>query len=250
MIKGIKFASVPVTDQDRALEFYTKKLGLRILTDAPFNDDQRWIELGFPRAETKLVLFTAGGAPETDRRVSQHHVRLGRRGSNGEDPERQGRGIRAGAAEGRLGHRGDLPGSGRQQVRAVDAVRATLLPPFRSHRIPCRSGTAGTASAAGRSLTGHDGRHHLARGDRQDHPAPAAGGVGPIQLYRRPGAGHLRLRRLYVPNRRAVGIRPGAADVGCEGVPEPAADVRADHRDRLHRIVHRARRRAHRRSSP
>jgi catechol 2,3-dioxygenase-like lactoylglutathione lyase family enzyme len=58
MIKGIKFASVPVADQDRALEFYTKKLGLRIITDAPFSDDQRWIELGFPRAETKLVLFT------------------------------------------------------------------------------------------------------------------------------------------------------------------------------------------------
>ena len=47
-----------------------------------------------------------------------------------------------------------------------------------------------------------------------------------------------------------VGIRPGAADVGCEGVPEHAADVRPDHRDRLHRIVHRVRRRAHRRSSP
>jgi catechol 2,3-dioxygenase-like lactoylglutathione lyase family enzyme len=58
MIKGIKFASVPVVNQDRALEFYTKKLGLRIITDAPFSDDQRWIELGFPRAETKLVLFT------------------------------------------------------------------------------------------------------------------------------------------------------------------------------------------------
>ena len=34
MIKGIKFASIPVTDQDRALEFYTKKLGFRVLTDA------------------------------------------------------------------------------------------------------------------------------------------------------------------------------------------------------------------------
>lgn len=61
MIKGIKFASVPVTDQDRAVEFYTKKLGLRIITDAPFSGSQRWIELGFPRAETKLVLFTAPG---------------------------------------------------------------------------------------------------------------------------------------------------------------------------------------------
>jgi lactoylglutathione lyase len=60
MIKGIKFASVPVTDQERALQFYTRKLGFRVVTDAPFGD-QRWIELGLPRAETKLVLFTAPG---------------------------------------------------------------------------------------------------------------------------------------------------------------------------------------------
>ena len=58
MIKGIKFASIPVTDQNRALEFYTKKLGFRIVTDGPFDDNQRWIELGIPRAETKVVLFT------------------------------------------------------------------------------------------------------------------------------------------------------------------------------------------------
>ena len=61
MIKGIKFASVPVKDQDRALEFYTTKLGFRIITDSPFNETQRWIELGLPRADTKLVLFTAPG---------------------------------------------------------------------------------------------------------------------------------------------------------------------------------------------
>ena len=61
MIKGIKFASVPVTDQDRALEFYTQKLGFKVVTDSPFDGKQRWIELGMPRAETKLVLFTADG---------------------------------------------------------------------------------------------------------------------------------------------------------------------------------------------
>ena len=61
MIKGVKFVTVPVTDQDRALEFYTQKLGMRIVTDAPFNDQQRWIELAIPRAETKLVLFTMKG---------------------------------------------------------------------------------------------------------------------------------------------------------------------------------------------
>jgi catechol 2,3-dioxygenase-like lactoylglutathione lyase family enzyme len=58
MIKGIKFASIPVADQDRALEFYTQKLGCRIITDQPFNDTQRWIELGFSGADTSLVLFT------------------------------------------------------------------------------------------------------------------------------------------------------------------------------------------------
>ena len=61
MIKAIKFASIPVRDQDKALEFYTKKLGMRVVTDSPFDANQRWIELGFPRADTKLVLFTAQG---------------------------------------------------------------------------------------------------------------------------------------------------------------------------------------------
>ena len=61
MIKGIKFASVPVRNQDQALEFYTTKLGFKVVTDSPFDGKQRWIELGMPRAETKLVLFTAEG---------------------------------------------------------------------------------------------------------------------------------------------------------------------------------------------
>jgi catechol 2,3-dioxygenase-like lactoylglutathione lyase family enzyme len=63
MIKGVKFVSIPVRDQDRALEFYTKKLGMRVITDSPFDDTQRWIELGIPRADTKVVLFTAPGQP-------------------------------------------------------------------------------------------------------------------------------------------------------------------------------------------
>ena len=57
MIRGVKFASIPVTDQDRALAFYTQKLGFRLVTDQPFNDKQRWLELGIPGADTRLVLF-------------------------------------------------------------------------------------------------------------------------------------------------------------------------------------------------
>jgi len=61
MIKGIKFIGVPVSDQDRALDFYTKKLGFSVLTDQPFNDKQRWIELRIPGAETLVTLFTPPG---------------------------------------------------------------------------------------------------------------------------------------------------------------------------------------------
>ena len=61
MIKAIKFATIPVRDQDRALEFYTRSLGFRVITDSPFDGTTRWIELGLPRAETKVVLFTSPG---------------------------------------------------------------------------------------------------------------------------------------------------------------------------------------------
>jgi len=61
MIKRIKFLGIPVADQDRALRFYTEKLGFRILTDQEFNEKQRWIELSIPGAETGISLFTPEG---------------------------------------------------------------------------------------------------------------------------------------------------------------------------------------------
>ena len=35
MIKAMKFVGVPVSDQGRALEFYTTKLGFRVIIDQP-----------------------------------------------------------------------------------------------------------------------------------------------------------------------------------------------------------------------
>jgi predicted enzyme related to lactoylglutathione lyase len=61
MIKRIKFLGIPVRDQDRALSFYTEKLGFRVLTDQQFSETQRWIELSIPGAETGIVLFTPDG---------------------------------------------------------------------------------------------------------------------------------------------------------------------------------------------
>jgi catechol 2,3-dioxygenase-like lactoylglutathione lyase family enzyme len=72
MIKGIKFASVPVADQDRALAFYTEKLGFTVHTDQPFDEHQRWIELRVRGGDTRLVLFTADA--HRDRIGTWQHV--------------------------------------------------------------------------------------------------------------------------------------------------------------------------------
>ena len=61
MIKQIKFVTIPVRDQKRALDFYTDKLGFTIITDQPFDGQQRWIELRIPKAETRIALFTPEG---------------------------------------------------------------------------------------------------------------------------------------------------------------------------------------------
>ena len=59
MIKHVNFVTVPVTDQKRALEFYTKRLGLTVFTDQPMGPEgQRWIELKIAGAHTRVVLFT------------------------------------------------------------------------------------------------------------------------------------------------------------------------------------------------
>lgn len=61
MITQVKFVGIPVIDQERALRFYTEKLGLKIATDQPMGDGQRWIELRIGGAETGVVLFTPKG---------------------------------------------------------------------------------------------------------------------------------------------------------------------------------------------
>jgi catechol 2,3-dioxygenase-like lactoylglutathione lyase family enzyme len=61
MIRGIKFVGVPVRDQDAALKFWTEVVGMKVTTDQPFNDKQRWIELKVPGADTGIALFTPPG---------------------------------------------------------------------------------------------------------------------------------------------------------------------------------------------
>ena len=61
MIRGIKFVGIPVRNQDVGLKFYTETLGFKVVTDQPFTQTQRWIELLIPGSETGLALFTPEG---------------------------------------------------------------------------------------------------------------------------------------------------------------------------------------------
>jgi predicted enzyme related to lactoylglutathione lyase len=58
MIDRIKHVSIPVKDQDRALAFYTGKLGFEVTTDQSFGGGQRWIEMRIPGGGAGVVLFT------------------------------------------------------------------------------------------------------------------------------------------------------------------------------------------------
>ena len=61
MIRGIKIVSIPVRNQDVSLKFYTEQLGFKVVTDSPFDEKQRWIELLIPGCDAKLALFTPKG---------------------------------------------------------------------------------------------------------------------------------------------------------------------------------------------
>jgi predicted enzyme related to lactoylglutathione lyase len=61
MIRKLKFVSIPVRDQDRAVDFYVNTLGFALVTDQPMGPGQRWIEIRPPKGDAGLALFTPPG---------------------------------------------------------------------------------------------------------------------------------------------------------------------------------------------
>jgi len=60
VITSLKFVGLPVSDQNKALKFWTEIMGFRVMTDQPLGQ-QRWIELAIGDSKTGLVLFTPEG---------------------------------------------------------------------------------------------------------------------------------------------------------------------------------------------
>jgi uncharacterized glyoxalase superfamily protein PhnB len=49
------------------VEFYTKLLGFKLFTDQPAGEDNRWVELQIPGADTRFVLTTFNAPPDPSR---------------------------------------------------------------------------------------------------------------------------------------------------------------------------------------
>jgi catechol 2,3-dioxygenase-like lactoylglutathione lyase family enzyme len=57
MISRMTHVSIYVLDQNRALDFYTNKLGFKILKDVPMGNEDRWITVCPPeQPELELIL--------------------------------------------------------------------------------------------------------------------------------------------------------------------------------------------------
>ena len=60
MISRLSHTTIWVLDQDEALEFYTKKLGFEVKTDATM-DEFRWLTVSPPgQPEHELILLVPG----------------------------------------------------------------------------------------------------------------------------------------------------------------------------------------------
>jgi catechol 2,3-dioxygenase-like lactoylglutathione lyase family enzyme len=67
-IKQIGRVIIPVSDQDKALEFYTGTLGFEVRADIPFGEGDRWLEVGPQGAGAALALMPPrpGNSPGND----------------------------------------------------------------------------------------------------------------------------------------------------------------------------------------
>src|SRR5438270_12695228 len=57
-ITGVQVVSLPVSDQDRARDFYVDVLGMDLLRDAQMQPGMRWVQVAPRGGETTITLVT------------------------------------------------------------------------------------------------------------------------------------------------------------------------------------------------
>ncbi len=62
MIERLTHATILVKDYDEALDFYTKKLGFKVVEDAKMPGGDRWLTVALPGDDVQIVLQKPGPA--------------------------------------------------------------------------------------------------------------------------------------------------------------------------------------------
>ncbi len=57
-VTRVQLFSIPVTDQDRARDFYVNALGMELVREMPMGPGQRWVQVRPKGAETSITLVT------------------------------------------------------------------------------------------------------------------------------------------------------------------------------------------------
>src|SRR6185503_16834687 len=101
IIDKVGRVAVPVSDQDRAIEFYTEKLGFTLDADIAVSDSYRWVEVSPPGGGTTLAIVPPPqSAPDrigidtnvilTTDDIDEAHSELQARGVDTDDVARMG----------------------------------------------------------------------------------------------------------------------------------------------------------------
>src|SRR5690348_8381362 len=83
MITGLANVGIWVTDQDRALTFYTEKLGYRVHTDADMGGGARWLTIVHPSQPDLEIILGRPGPPMLSAEDAEVILRLLAKGSLG-----------------------------------------------------------------------------------------------------------------------------------------------------------------------
>jgi catechol 2,3-dioxygenase-like lactoylglutathione lyase family enzyme len=81
---------VPVSDQDRAIDFYTTMLGFSVAADVPFGESDRWVEVAPPGGGAAVALVPPQGDYQTGRMTG---IALESSDPRADQAELQGKGV-------------------------------------------------------------------------------------------------------------------------------------------------------------
>jgi catechol 2,3-dioxygenase-like lactoylglutathione lyase family enzyme len=111
---------VPVSDQDRALEFYLDKLGFEKRADYPYGEDSRWVEVAPPGSAIAVALVPPSeGEPAAG---DQAHCAFATQDIESDHATLEARGVDVDAEIARSGKR-------RSGLVSLEATVADPVPP-------------------------------------------------------------------------------------------------------------------------